>query len=213
MTKQDPTTQTQPGLRSKPASVSIRGALQRGFSLVEILISIIILSFGVLGMVGLQGVALQVNRDAHLQSTAVTLARELAEMIRGNKDIGLLNSGNPYLGAFTSPLAPGVTSYCLNVGSSACGTPEDIARAEMTEWLARVERELPGARVTTCLDTAPFDNLGKPQWACSAGAGAAVHIKIGWTRNSTDRSRSNTAPVDLAVRPAVVIPVTPGSSA
>lgn len=186
---------------------------QTGFSLVEILISIVILSFGVLGMVGLQGVALQVNRDAHLQSTAVSLARELAEMMRGNKDVGLLASGNPYLGAFISPLTPPLASYCLSVDSATCGTPADIARAEITEWLARVDRELPGARVTTCLDTKPFDTEGKPQWICSAGAGAAVHIKIGWTRSSTDRSRGNITPVDLALRPAVVVPVTPGNAA
>lgn len=186
---------------------------QAGFSLIEILISIVILSFGVLGMVGLQGVALQVNRDAHLQSTAVTLARELAEMMRGNKDVGLLVTGNPYLGTFDSPLTPAVASYCLNVNAATCSTPADIAVAEMTEWLARVDRELPGARVTTCLDITPFDAEGKPRWACSAGAGATVHIKIGWTRQSTDRSRGNASPLDQALRPAVVVPVTPGSTA
>ena len=69
-----------------------------GFSLIEVLISIIVLSFGLLGMVGMQSAALQANREARLQSSAAVLARELAEIIRGNKDIGILATGNPYVG-------------------------------------------------------------------------------------------------------------------
>jgi len=185
-----------------------------GFSLVEVLISVTILSFGLLGMVGLQAVALQGNRDARLQSEAVSLAREIAEVMRGNKDIGLLASGNPYLGTFTSPLAPASSSYCLNAGASACANATAVARAEMTEWLARADRALPGARVAICRDDQPFDSDGLPQWACTAaGTGSTVYIKIGWTRASTDRSRNNSQSFDRATRPSVVLPITPGSAA
>lgn len=68
-----------------------------GFSLIEVLVAIVLLSFGLLGMVGLQAAALQNNREARLQSAAVDLARELAEMMRGNKDVAALTSANPYL--------------------------------------------------------------------------------------------------------------------
>ena len=44
-----------------------------GFSLVEVLVAIVILSFGMLGMVGMQAFALQSNRDARLQSQAASL--------------------------------------------------------------------------------------------------------------------------------------------
>ncbi|WP_309678872.1 type IV pilus modification protein PilV, partial [Polaromonas sp.] len=121
------------------AHSNLRGA--RGFSLLEVLISIIILSFGILGMVGLQAAALQSNREARLQSTASSLARELAEMMRNNKNIALLTVGNPYAGIFNSvPLAPATASYCLNVAPStaACANPTEIANAQMTEWLSRV---------------------------------------------------------------------------
>ena len=56
-----------------------------GFTLLEVLVSIVVLSFGLLGMVGLQAASLQANRDARLQSTAVVLARELAEMMRATR--------------------------------------------------------------------------------------------------------------------------------
>lgn len=189
-----------------------------GFSLVEVLISVIILSFGMLGMVGLQAAAIQANRDARLQSVASALARELAEMMRGNKQVGLAaGSANPYLGEFSNPgaatpLVPATVSYCLNVGATACATPTATANAEMTDWLARVDAELPGARVVICVDALPFDaSTGLPVWACSSGTGATTVIKIGWTRNSTNRAVTGTLAFDRALTPAIVLPITPGA--
>jgi type IV pilus assembly protein PilV len=185
----------------------------RGFSLIEVLISVTILSFGLLGMVGLQAVALQGSRDARLQGDAVSLAREIAEVMRGNKDVALRTSGNPYLGAFASPMVLPAAAYCLNVGTSPCTGPIAIANAEMTEWLARVDRVLPGARIAICLDDKPFDTAGLPQWPCTyAGASGTMYIKIGWTRPSTDRSSSNASPMDSATRPSIVLPITAGST-
>ncbi len=187
---------------------------EQGFSLVEVLISVIILSFGLLGMVGLQAAALQANREARLQSSGAALARELAEMMRGNKDVGLLASSNPYFGNFTSPLAPATASYCLNVANTtACSTPANTGNAQMTEWLMRVDNELPGARVTVCSDSSPFDSNGLPQWACtSSSTGETAVIKIGWTRGSTNRSLKNENALERATTPSIVFPVTPGNT-
>lgn len=207
----------------KLKSYRIRHRLPRakGFSLLEVLISIVILSFGLLGMVGLQAAALQANREARLQSTASSLARDLAEMMRGNKDVGLLATGNPYLGDFTSPLTPTTASYCMNVaigttpctGATVLATNTAIANAQMTEWLSRVDSQLPGAHIKVCVDSAPFDSGGLPQWNCtSTGTGATTVIKVGWTRGSTNRSASNVAPLDRATTPAIILPITPGNS-
>lgn len=198
--------------RARPKKLSGGRGPQHGFSLLEVLISIIILSFGLLGMVGLQAAALQANRDARLQSTALGLARELAEMMRGNKDIALLTSANPYLGDFTSPLAAASPSYCLNVaaGAPSCANTTEIAKAQMTEWLARVDADLPAARVKVCVDSQPFVN-GMPTWDCTTtGTGVTTVIKIGWTRGSTDRSKTGDDAFVRATVPTIVIPVTPG---
>jgi len=191
-----------------------------GFSLIEVLVSIVVLSFGLLGMVGMQGAAIKANREARLQSSAVVLAREAADMIRGNKNIGIQTtaSANPYLGAFSNPagstpLELATASYCLNVGSTACSTTADVARAQMTEWLARVDTELPGARVSICFDAAPYDSNGLPRWACTAGTDGVIVIKIGWTRGSTNRAATGTNAFDRASIPSIVLPVTPGNSA
>jgi type IV pilus assembly protein PilV len=256
-----------------------------GFSMVEVLVSIIVLSVGLLGMVGMQSASLQANREARLQSSAVVLARELADMVRGNRFIGVLPSSDPYLGTFnTVPLAAGTPTYCLSVASTtacsavtvtaptvcvtaltsttapatpqylsqctavclaACSTQTckdacpaasatttcttatataickkstAIANAEMTEWLARVDEQLPGAVVKTCFDTTPFDTTtGLGQWACS-DTGDTIVIKIGWTRGSTNRALTGASAVELAkvsdasTHPSVVMQVTSGAA-
>jgi len=164
-------------------------------------------------MVGLQAAALQGNRDARLQSTAVSLARELAEMMRGNKDVALLATANPYFGSFTAPFAAATPSYCLNVASAACANPTVIANAQMTEWLARVDAELPGARVDVCVDSAPFNSSGNPVWPCTTtGTAATAVIKIGWTRGSTNRSATGAAAFQRATSPSIVFPITAGNT-
>ncbi|MDO8262128.1 MAG: type IV pilus modification protein PilV [Gallionella sp.] len=185
-----------------------------GFSLVEVLVSIVVLSFGLLGMVGMQAASLQANREARLQSSAVFLARELADTIRGNKNIGILPiATNPYLGSFSTPLAASTASYCLNVatGTTACTNATDIANAQMTEWLARVDTELPGARIDICFDSTPFDANGLPQWTCSDTGGVIV-VKIGWTRGSTNKARSGATALERATIPSIVLPVTAGTT-
>ena len=191
------------------------GVSPNGFSLIEVLISIIILSFGLLGMVGLQAAALQANRDARLQSVATTLARELAEMMRGNKDIAIAATNNPYVGQWQPGNAwqPSNPSYCLSVTATPCANPAETAQAQMTQWLARVNTDLPGARVEICSDPAPFDGGGLPRWStCNSPPGGTVMMKIGWTRGSTDRGAQGDAAFDRATRPAIVFPVTGGNT-
>jgi len=176
----------------------------------------VILSFGLLGMVGLQAAALQVNHQARIQATAGSLAHELAEMMRGNKDVGLLTSNNPYIGEY-SPSSPMPASplYCLNVDPSAtpCSDATAVANAQMTEWLTRVRAELPGAYVKICVDSAPFDANGTPRFSCaSTGAGATTVIKIGWSRLSTDRSATGASAIEQGTVPSLTLPVTPGNS-
>lgn len=194
----------------------VGGRALRGFSLLEVLVAIFVLSFGMLGMVGMQSFSLQANRQARLASTAAGLAREMAEMMRGNKDQGRLTSSNPYVGTFNSPLTPTTASYCLNVANSStgCTSASNIANAQMTEWLSRVDAELPGARVQICFDNAPYDSNNLPQWGCNgSGTDLVAYIKIGWSQISTDRSDTGSAAiVQASTRPLIMVPVTAGNT-
>ena len=210
-------------MNTRGFAVRSAASRQRGFSLVEVLISIIILSFGMLGMVGMQAASLQANVEARRQSTAAVLARELAEMMRGNQTVAIQTSAgtNPYLGNYTSPLTATTPTYCLNVGAAACADTLAVANSQMTEWLARVEDALPGARVEVCFDSDPYDAAGLPKWCPSSPSGTVAVIRIGWTRGSTNRalalSPASAASAleratDSGSRPLVIFSITPGSA-
>lgn len=187
---------------------------EQGFTLVEILVAIVVLSFGVLGVVGMQAAALQSNRAARNQSTAVALGRELADIMRGNKDVALATSAtnNPYLIAnYPTTAAPTISVNCFNV---ACTTPKAVAEFDMNQWLARVSAALPQARVVVCFDDSPYtSSTGLPEWDCPTTPGETLVVKIGWTQKSLDTSASAPEKAsDTASRPAVVLPLIAGSA-
>ncbi len=193
---------------------------EHGFTLIEIMVSLVVLSFGLLGMVGIQALALKSNADAKLQSSAVRLGRELGDMMRGNKEIALKATlaDSPYLidrDFSVTTTNPVNTEPCFSDGSALCTTPLKVAQWEIADWAARVNTEFPGARVKVCFDKDPYDSDGLPRWACNGTNDDSLAIKIGWIRESTNKTRSSTgdngAAFELATRPSVIYNVTPGS--
>ena len=59
---------------------------QRGFSLIEVLVTLAIVSVAALGMAGLQTVTLRSNTNALVESQAATIVQDLIERIRANPD-------------------------------------------------------------------------------------------------------------------------------
>lgn len=193
----------------------------QGFSLLEVLVSIVVLSFGVLGAVGLQAASLQSNREAKLQAVATRFGEELAELMRSNKSVAVLASSNPYLFTIKSGETDPTNPACGYPGKSACADGDATAKRDVYEWWKRVDLAIPGARVAVCQDSTPYETAtGLPQWTCS-NSGGTLAIKIGWTRSNTlrgatgtdatDTSAANTGAFDKALRPGVVFPITPGS--
>lgn len=62
----------------------INGKLQSGFSLLEVLISVLILSFGLLGMAGLQLKSLQSSHSAYQRTLATVIAMDAGERLWAN---------------------------------------------------------------------------------------------------------------------------------
>ena len=65
---------------NKPAK--FRGAGQRGVTLIEVLVSVLIVSFGILGIVALQARAIQFSMDADDRNRAALFADDLAAQMR-----------------------------------------------------------------------------------------------------------------------------------
>lgn len=187
-----------------------------GFTLIEVLVSIVVLSFGVLGMVGLQASSLQATRETRQQSASVRLAKELAQLMRGNQAIAVQAdaSKNPYLVDYSGGTRTAPAANCFTSDACQTSVPSDsqtkVATWEVDDWLSRVDQELPGARVKVCFDATPYASDGLPQWDCSDTGGVAI-VKIGWTQRRFNSASSTTDEVlDQATRPSVVLPLTAG---
>ena len=66
---------------------------QQGFSLVEVLIALIIMSVGMLGIAGLYVQSLQAGRTSLFRHHAVHLAGDVADRIRANPTAGIAYAG------------------------------------------------------------------------------------------------------------------------
>jgi type IV pilus assembly protein PilV len=57
---------------------------QTGFTLIEILVTVIVLAIGLLGLAGLQATSLSFNSTAYQRSQATNLAYDIADRMRAN---------------------------------------------------------------------------------------------------------------------------------
>ena len=181
---------------------------QSGFSILEVLIAIIILSIGMLGAVGMQAAAMQANKETRNQAAATTLGRDLAERMRGNHTVAIktLAADNPYI--FDATLTGAVATPSVNCFTTGCPTVKDAATWDVADWQSRVRTALPTPRVNVCFDKDPFDSAGKPRWVCTNDGDVTV-LKMSWTRSNTAGTLEFAANTGI---PIVVIPLTAGSS-
>ena len=84
-----------------------RTNLQRGFTLIEVMIALLIFSLGLMGMAGLMVLSVKTNQSAYLRTQASFLAQSMADRMRAN--MGQINAYN------------GTYNYS-NVGSDPCAS-------------------------------------------------------------------------------------------
>lgn len=184
---------------------------QNGFSLLEVLIAFVVLSFGLLGAVGMQASAMKANKETQNQTIAASLARELADKMRGNHAIAIKTAAadNPYLmsAAFTYS-SSAVATPTENCFTTACTTPKAVATWDMADWQNRLLNALPEPRFAICFDKTPFDSDGKAQWKCSDTGDISV-LKLAWTIKDTKGDIQKTDAT--AAAPFVVVPLTAGT--
>ena len=102
----------------------------KGFSLVEVLIALIIMSVGMLGIAGLYVQSMQAGRTSMLRHHAITLAGDIADRIRANPTAGA---------AYTA--TPGQDNNCVAMGT-ACNVG-DMADHDIFLWRAQALDFLP----------------------------------------------------------------------
>ena len=104
-----------------------------GFSLVEVLVALVVLTLGILGMAGLQGYSITGSYNAHLRTQATALAQDIIDRMRVNR---LQAVSDAYDTSFAA--APDSGSNCF--GLSATCSPELLANFDVREWKCNLGR-------------------------------------------------------------------------
>jgi type IV pilus assembly protein PilV len=111
-----------------------------GFTLVEVLIALIILSVGMLGIAGLYVHSMQAGRTSLFRHHAVTLAGDVADRIRANPRAAIAYS------------QAGANNNCVNGGVDC--TPAQMAANDIDLWDQQAADTLPNGTVTVVFDNA-----------------------------------------------------------
>ncbi|OUS30399.1 type IV pilus modification protein PilV [Thalassotalea sp. 42_200_T64] len=118
---------------------------QRGFSLLEVLISMLIITFGMFGVAKLQLNALRDVQNAHYASKAASFATQMAEQITANSTA----LENYQLAANQQ------VSASVNCSSTSCSSG-NIAKYDLQLWQQKIANALPfgQAEIITTAHTA-----------------------------------------------------------
>lgn len=149
---------------------------QRGFSMLEILITLVIIATALLGTAGLQIYAMRMGQSSQFRTQAVFLASDLAERMEANKAAAV--AGN-YALALTSVSSVAAT----NCAMAACDST-NLASWDISQWGIAIANLLPQAswKITLTPDAdCPVAAAGNPSTYC---------IFIRWTDRSSVKTGS-----------------------
>jgi type IV pilus assembly protein PilV len=168
-----------------------------GFSLIEVLAAVLVLSVGALGAAGAQLAALQTRQRSALMASGIELAASLAERMRANAAQTLAGDArNPYLqfqyDALGAGPPPPPAAMCM--GATDCSSAQ-MAAFDLYEIADALHQRFPGGRVAVCRDAAVVaPGSGGLAWSCAGGAGAPIVIKLGWRARGSQAGDAGFAP-------------------
>lgn len=146
---------------------------QRGATLIEALVGLLILSMGALGYAALQVDGAAKNASALRRTKATQLAYEMSDRIRANQ-------GGVAAGAYAKFTSSASAPSCA--AAPPC-KPVDMAALDFAHWLAGVERALPAGKGVVCLTSTPAAGTAVDP-GCD-GKGTDLAIKVFWTEKSS----------------------------
>lgn len=103
---------------------------QSGFTLIEVLVAVLILSIGLLGLAGLMASSIRNNQSAYQRTQATWLAYDVVDRMRANRAAALAGDYNSALG----------TPATCAASPALAGT---MAAQEVTDWKNQLACVLP----------------------------------------------------------------------
>lgn len=114
--------------------------ITRGFTLIEVMIAMLVMSLGLLGIAGTLITAVRSSSSNYLKQQAVQYSYDIADRMRSNFLLAQdYTSGNPYITALTAPAA----APAKDCTAPGCSTA-DMAAYDVWQWKTTLKNNLPG---------------------------------------------------------------------
>lgn len=161
----------------------------QGFSLIEVLVTILLTTVGILGMVALQGKSIQYTQDAVNRNAAVMLTNDLVEIMRSHRDDFFVNKPPSEYSYTVLETATDIYDSSGNFVLDATDCPATGLAHTLQEqggcWLKQVEETLPDAGALTAgsfkiCPSFKLDSNGVPECAGSGYKGSTLAIQLAW---------------------------------
>jgi len=161
-----------PHQRSQRAPrLSGRRRRQTGFTLIEALVTMIVIALGLLGNAALIVNAAKLNKGGSFRTQAVAMSQDIAERMEANPAGALAGAYAATGSAQSTASADCTTSRC---------TADSFAAYDLANWQATLANALPGASWTISQTSA-------------AGANPSVYnIQVSWTERRASATYSTT---------------------
>ncbi|HQT31470.1 MAG TPA: type IV pilus modification protein PilV [Thiobacillus sp.] len=127
---------------------------QSGFTLLEVLVAILVLSIGLLGLAGLMASSIRNNHSAYQRTQATWLAYDMIDRMRVNRANAISSANN----------------YNIAIGTATSGS-SGLAGADVTGWKTTLANALPAGDGSVAVDSTSRAVTVIVQWNDSRGTG------------------------------------------
>ncbi len=165
---------------------------QRGVSLIEVLVAVLIFSIGMIGLAGLLVMATRANHGAYVRTQVTYMAQNMADRM----------SANPiavWSGNYNSDSYPVSTSGMQDCAAGC--TPAQLATHDQQLWSRQLDTFLPNPQATiTCSNAGlGYDPVSNNQVNKRPPYGGSCHMTIQWSdRGTGGRDDRDTEPQTFA---------------
>ncbi|MBU2640337.1 MAG: type IV pilus modification protein PilV [Gammaproteobacteria bacterium] len=127
---------------------------QSGFTLLEVLVAILVLSIGLLGLAGLMASSIRNNHSAYQRTQATWLAYDMIDRMRVNRANAITSANN----------------YNIAIGT-ASSSSSGLAGTDVTDWKTTLANALPAGDGSVAVNSTTRAVTVIVQWNDSRGTG------------------------------------------
>lgn len=155
-------------------SMRLRSGCQRGSTLIEVLVAMLVLSIGLVGLAALQLNGLRFNQSAYLRTQSTILAYDMIDRMRANR-------GEARNGSYDLTLA--ATTSAVNCSSSC--TAANMVNFDKYQWKDMVGDSLPSGNGSVA--------------TVATGATRVVRVTVQWDETRGEISGTQSLSVDAEI--------------